>query len=223
MRKDFYVYADDKPEKVTIRRYAESDFDRLIDVQRESFPPTFPEELWWNKAQLAEHVTRFPEGALCAEAGGRLVGSMTGLLVSDERLAGGHNWEEVTDGGYIRTHDPAGETLYVVDICVVPAYRKAGIGKWLMQTMYETVVHLGKRRLLGGGRMPGYHKVKTEMSAETYLAKVVAGELRDPVVSFLLRCGRVPVGVAADYLEDEQSCNYAALMEWRNPFRAGEL
>jgi len=56
------------------------------------------------------------------------------------------------------------------------------------------------------------------MTAEEYLARVVAGELHDPVIGFLLRCGRVPVGVAADYLEDEESCNYAALMEWRNPF-----
>ena len=40
--------------------------------------------------------------------------------------------------------------------------RKAGIGKWLMQSMYETVVHKRLKRLLGGGRMPGYHRVADE-------------------------------------------------------------
>jgi len=49
--------------------------------------------------------------------------------------------------------------------------------------------------------------------------KVTRGELRDPVLTFLLRCGRMPVGVARNYLEDEESLNPAALMEWRNPFR----
>jgi ribosomal protein S18 acetylase RimI-like enzyme len=218
MRKELVVYADGQPVRLTIRNYAEQDFDGLIDVQRASFPPPFPSELWWNEEQLSEHVSRFPEGSLCAVAGGEIVGSMTALLVSDDQLAGKHDWATLTDNGYIRNHDPAGGTLYVVDICVVPAYRKAGVGKWLMQSMYETVVQLGKQRLLGGGRMPGYHKHAAEVTPEQYLDNVVTGMRHDPVIGFLLRCGRMPVGIAHDYLEDEESCGYAALMEWRNPF-----
>jgi ribosomal protein S18 acetylase RimI-like enzyme len=218
MRKELVVYADGQPVRLTIRNYAQQDFDGLIDVQRASFPPPFPSELWWNEEQLSEHVSRFPEGALCAVVGGEIVGSMTGLLVSDDQLAGKHDWATLTDNGYIRNHDPAGGTLYVVDICVVPAYRKAGVGKWLMQSMYETVVQLGKQRLLGGGRMPGYHKHAAEATPEQYLDNVVSGVRHDPVIGFLLRCGRMPVGIAHDYLEDEESCGYAALMEWRNPF-----
>jgi len=213
------MYLDGKPVPLTIRRYTEADFDAMIEIQRLSFPPPFPSSLWWNREQLKEHVSRFPEGALIALSGEEPVGSMTGLIVSDEALAGDHRWSRITDEGYIRNHDPSGRTLYVVDICVVPAYRKAGAGKWLMQTMYETVVHLGLDRLLGGGRMPGYGAHAASMTAEAYVAAVVEGTLRDPVISFLLRCGRVPVGVVPDYLEDEESCNYATLMEWRNPFR----
>ncbi len=218
MRKELVVYADEKPVPLTIRNYSREDFDGLIDVQRASFPPPFPAELWWNEEQLSEHVSRYPEGALCAVAGGRIVGSMTGLLVSEEQLAGKHDWATLTDNGYIRNHDPAGSTLYVVDICVMPAYRKAGVGKWLMQSMYETVVQQGKQRLLGGGRMPGYHKHAATATPEQYLENVMAGLWHDPVIGFLLRCGRLPVGIAHDYLEDEESCGYAALMEWRNPF-----
>jgi GNAT superfamily N-acetyltransferase len=221
MRKEMIVYASGKPVRVTFRNYSLADIEGMIAIQRESFPPPFPSELWWNEEQLREHVARFPEGALCAEADGRLIGSMTALLVSDETASGAHSWESVTDGGYIRSHEPAGNTLYVVDLCVIPAYRKAGIGKWLMQTMYEVVVHLGLKRLLGGGRMPGYHRYASEVTAEQYLERVAAGEFNDPVITFLLRCGRMPVGVAADYLQDEESCNYAALMEWRNPFYSG--
>ena len=219
MRKELVVYRDGRPVRLAIRRYGPDDYAGLIDVQRVSFPPPFPSVLWWNEEQLAEHVKRFPEGAVCAEAEGAIVGSMTGLLVSDEQLAERHDWSMITDNGYIRNHNPDGDTLYVVDICVVPAYRKAGVGKWLMQSMYETVVQLGRRRLLGGGRMPGYYKHAATETPEQYLAKVMAGERHDPVVGFLLRCGRMPVGVASGYLEDEESCGCAALMEWRNPFR----
>jgi len=37
-------------------------------------------------------------------------------------------------------------------------------------------------------------------------------------MTFLLRCGRTPVKLVENYLEDEESHNYAMLMEWRNPF-----
>lgn len=218
MRKELIVYADGIPKKVVVRNYGHADFAGMIEIQRQSFPPPFPSELWWNEEQLNEHVSRFPEGALCVEADGQLVGSMTALIVDDAQLAGSHTWSSITDDGYIRNHAPLGDTLYVVDVCVIPAYRKYGIGKWLMQTMYEVVVHLRLKRLLGGGRMPGYHLVAGEATPEQYVAEVVNGRRRDPVLSFLLRCGRLPIGVMAHYLEDEESLHYAALMEWRNPF-----
>ena len=154
------------------------------------------------------------------EAEGRIIGSMTGLIVDLGRYGYVHTWEEMTDNGYIRNHDPNGDTLYVVDICVIPEFCKAGAGKWLMLSMYETVVHLGLARLLGGGRMPGYASKADQATPEQYLTKVIAGEWSDPVITFLLRCGRMPVGVAENYLEDEDSRGYAAIMEWRNPFLA---
>lgn len=218
-RKEFYVFDQDQPVPAVIRNYTERDFPALIRIQQESFPPPFPSELWWNAEQLSNHVALFPEGALCIEVNGEIAGSMTGLLVDFDPAHPEHTWEEVTDGGYIRNHNPDGNTLYVVDICVRPSHRKLGLGKWLMSSMYDVVIHKGLDRLLGGGRMPGYHKKKNEMTADQYLAAVVKGELKDPVITFLMRCGRTPVQVVANYLEDEESCHYGALMEWRNPFR----
>lgn len=218
-RKELYVCDQERPVPAIIRNYEEKDFSGLIRIQQESFPPPFPSELWWNTEQLNNHVTRFPEGALCVEVEGEIAGSMTGLLVDFDPDQPAHTWEEITDHGYIRNHNPNGNTLYVVDISVRPAYRKLGLGKWLMLSMYDVVVHKGLERLLGGGRMPGYHKKESDLSAEKYLDAVVKGELKDPVITFLLRCGRTPVQVVANYLEDDESCHYAALMEWKHPFR----
>ncbi len=218
-RKEFFVFDQDKPVQVVIRNYNENDFTDLIRIQQESFPPPFPSELWWNEEQLKNHVTLFPEGALCIEVNGQMAGSMTGLLVHFDPSHPNHSWEEVTDHGYIRNHNPNGNTLYVVDIGVRPSYRKLGLGKWLMFSMYDVVVHLGLERLLGGSRMPGYHKEADNLSPDLYIDAVIKGELKDPVISFLLRCGRTPVKVVANYLEDEESCNYGTLMEWKNPFK----
>ncbi|WP_227937723.1 GNAT family N-acetyltransferase [Alkalihalobacillus deserti] len=218
-KKQLFLYNQDQNVEVVIRNYHEKDFDQLIEIQKASFPPPFSSDLWWSKEQLINHVSFFPEGALCVEVEGKVVGSMTGLLVNFDPNQAAHTWKEVTDNGYIRNHDPIGNTLYVVDICVHPTYRKLDLGKWLMQSMYEVVVHKGLDRLLGGGRLPGYHKVANRMSAKEYLEAVVKGKLKDPVTTFLLRCGRTPLGLAVDYLEDKESLNYAALMEWKNPFK----
>jgi ribosomal protein S18 acetylase RimI-like enzyme len=219
--KELYVFDRHHPIKAVIRNYRESDISALIHIQEESFPPPFSSELWWNEEQLRSHIALFPEGALCVEAGEQLIASMTGLIVKLDPNQPNHSWEHMTDNGYIRNHDPTGDTLYVVDICVHPAYRKWGLGKWLMQTMYEVVVHQRLDRLVGGGRMPGYHHYANQMTAEQYLQAVMKGELNDPVVTFLLRCGRSPFELVPHYLQDEQSCHYAVLMEWKNPFIGG--
>jgi len=221
--KELFVFDGDRPVRARIRNYTHGDFAALIDVQRDSFPPPFPSELWWNEQQLRNHVDLFPEGALCVEVEGRLVSSITGLRVRFDPAHPEHAWAEATDDGYIRNHLPDGDTLYIVDICVRPAYRKLRLGQCLMQAMYETVVRLGMTRLLGGGRMPGYHKHAATMTAAQYADDVIAGKLKDPVITFLLRCGRTPVAVVPNYLEDEESLGYALLMEWRNPFQSAIL
>jgi ribosomal protein S18 acetylase RimI-like enzyme len=219
-RKEFYVFDGDRPVPAVIRNYDKNDFSELIRIQQECFPPPFPSDLWWNEEQLRSHITLFPEGALCLEVDGELAGSMTGLLVQFDPHHPDHTWEDMTDNGYIRNHRPDGDTLYVVDISVRPSCRKLGLGKWLMTSMYDLVIQKGLTRLLGGGRMPGYQQQSGDMTAEQYLEAVINGELKDPIITFLLRCGRTPVKVVPHYLEDEESCHYGTLMEWRNPFHS---
>lgn len=220
-RKQFYTYDGARPVPTVIRRYREEDFEDIIGIQRESFPPPVPEEHWWNKDQLHHHVTIFPEGALCVEVEGVVAGSMTGLRVDVDPNPPDHTWEGMTDRGYIRNHKADGNTLYIVDLCVRPAFRRHRLGYWLIQSMYELAVALSVPRVMGGGRMPGYRAYSDKMSAEQYLAKVRSGELMDPVITFMLHSGRTPLRVLANYLQsDHDSCYFAALTEWKNPFIA---
>jgi ribosomal protein S18 acetylase RimI-like enzyme len=217
-RSEVYVFDDGRPVPVVVRNYTEDDFSDMIRIQTECFPPPFPSDLWWNEEQLINHVTLFPEGALCIEVDGRLAGSLTGVCVQFDPANPSHKWEEMTDNGNIRNHNPEGNTLYIVDIAVSPQYRKLGLGKLLMEAMYQVTIQLNLDRLLGGGRMPGYHRNSSEMTAEEYVRAIISGDINDPVITFLLRCGRTPVAVVENYLEDEESLNYGLLMEWKNPF-----
>ena len=183
-RSEVYVFDEGKPIQTIVRNYTKDDFEDMIRIQAECFPPPFPSTLWWNEEQLTNHVTLFPEGALCVEVEGRLAGSLTGLCVQFDPANPTHQWEEMTDNGYIRNHNPEGNTLYIVDIAVSPQYRKLGLGKLLMQSMYQVVVRLKLDRLLGGGRMPGYHRYAAEMSADEYVQAVLNGKITDPVSHF---------------------------------------
>jgi ribosomal protein S18 acetylase RimI-like enzyme len=218
-RKECFVFQKEKPVLAAVRNYEEKDFDALIAVQKESFPPPFPPDLWWGKAQLSSHIAHYPEGALCVEINEEIAGSITGLLVDFNSEQPEHSWKEMTGNGYIHSHNPEGKTLYIVDICVKPAYRQLQLGKLLMHSMYERVVYDELERVLGGGRMPGYHRHSDDLSPKQYIKRVINGDLRDPVITFLLRCGRMPVCLIPNYLEDEESHNYALLMEWKNPFQ----
>ncbi|MFP3918428.1 GNAT family N-acetyltransferase [Lysinibacillus telephonicus] len=218
-RSEQLLFDNGKPVPIIIRNYSTDDFDDLIEIQAECFPPPFPSELWWNKKQLTNHVTLFPEGALCIEIDGKVVSSLTGVCVHFDPAHPEHTWAEATDHGYITNHDPNGNTLYIVDISVRPAFRSLGLGKIMMQSMYHVIIEKGLDRLLGGGRMPGYYKHANNMTANEYIDAVVRGELHDPVISFLLRCGRLPLTVVENYLDDEESLNYGVLMEWKNPFK----
>ncbi|WP_349407954.1 GNAT family N-acetyltransferase [Pseudalkalibacillus sp. SCS-8] len=211
-----YLFQADKPLKTTIRNYTEADFNELIDIQKECFPPPFPSDLWWSEDQLGSHIRHFPQGAICAEINGEIAGSITTLIITYKGQD--HTWEEITDNGSIVTHDPHGNALYVVDISVRPKYRKTGLGKLLMQSLYHLVVELKLESVLGGSRMPGYERVKDKLTPEHYVESILNGERKDPVVTFLMKAGRTPVKLLPDYLDDPESANYGLLMEWKNPF-----
>lgn len=208
----------ERAEKVIIRNYKKDDFQAIRQIERECYPPPFPETDLWDDEQLNRHVEVFPEGAICATFLGEIVGSMTTLII-DDRKGTTHDWDRMTAEGYLKgKHDQNGNSLYVADMIVSPSSRRHGIGRLLMQAAYFLVIEMSLERLLGSVRMPGYHKVADQMSPEAYLENVVSGKLRDPVITFMLKCGRKPIRVVHDYMDDHLSRNCAVLMEWRNPF-----
>ncbi|PYI53472.1 GNAT family N-acetyltransferase [Paenibacillus flagellatus] len=201
---------------VIVRSYTLDDYEALLDVQRESFPPPFPEELWWKREQIAAHVATYPEGAMVAVCDGEIVGSATSLLVTHTGKP--HTWEDVSDRGYIRgSHDPNGDSLYGIDLCVKPAYRSRGVAAALYDARKQLVVRSGLKRFLAGCRIPGYHRYADRMSADEYVRRVVAGDIRDLVLSFMLRQGLTPLQLLEHYVEDEESLHYAVLVEWAHP------
>lgn len=209
-------------ESILIRPYTHADIPELIEIQRECFPPPYPQEQLWSPEQLESHIRMFPEGQLCAVVDGVIAGSCTNLIVDFHYDDPDHTWAEITDNGFIRTHNPGGNSLYGVDIAVRPAYRGRGIARRMYQSRFDLVRRLGLARFLAAGRMPGYHRHADRLSPEEYAERVATGALADPVITPQLRAGLRPVRVIRDYIPDVESRNCALLLEWRNPGREGE-
>lgn len=200
---------------IQVRPYTLADWPDLFQIQRECFPPPYPEELLWSKAQIASHIRHFPAGALCADMDGELVGSCTCLIMRFDPAHPAHSWAEVTGNGFITTHNPQGDSLYGVDMAVRPFWRRLGVARAMYHARYDLVRQLGLKRFLAGGRMPGYQRYASALTPEQYADKVVHRLIEDPVITPQLRAGLKPVTVIHGYLPDAESGNCALLLEWR--------
>jgi hypothetical protein len=71
--------------------------------------------------------------------------------------------------------------------------------------------------MVGGSRLPGYHKVSTQVSPDEYITKVKSGEITDPVLTAHLHDGWDAVTAIRGYLpHDAESEGWAAVIQWVN-------
>ncbi|HEX3034744.1 MAG TPA: bifunctional GNAT family N-acetyltransferase/carbon-nitrogen hydrolase family protein [Thermodesulfobacteriota bacterium] len=159
----------------------------------------------------------FPEGQILAESDGKVVGYVTSLIVQLDDDSPWHSYAELTGMGTFSTHNPSGDTLYGADIAVHPDYRGRGIAELLYEERKRIMRRFNLRRMIAGGRIPGYHRFTGQMTAEGYINKVIKNELKDPTLSAQLRAGFHVKGVIMDYLTNAKSLNYATLLELTNP------
>ena len=200
--------------KVVVRRLSVSDYSALLRVQTDVFKTIEP----WTRPQFLSQLRSFPEGQLGVEVDGELVAISSSLLISGHVASSRHDFDTVTDDGFIRNHRNDGEYLYGIDIAVAREYQGYKLARRLYETRKELVSQQNLKGIVIGGRIPGYKEHADDMTADEYVDKVVARELDDPVLVAQLANGFEIIRVIQGYLEeDEESCGNAVLMIWKNP------
>lgn len=190
-----------------------ADFDAVRALQEAGFPGMKP----WSRQQFESHLRHFPEGQIGVEYDGKLIASSSSLIIDFDEYGDDHSFNAITEGGTIANHDPEGDTLYGIEIVVDPEYRDMRLGRRLYEARKDLARQLNLRRILVGGRLPGYHEHAHEMTVQEYVEHVIHSDLYDPVLTFQLANGFTVKRVVTDYLpSDDASRGYAALLEWVN-------
>jgi predicted amidohydrolase len=199
--------------KVVTRQLTLDDYEALVDMHLACFPGLQP----WSREQLASQLAIFPEGQLGIEIDGRLVASSSSLIIEHHPQMAWHNWKEVSDNGYIRNHDPRGDTLYGMEMMVHPQFRGMKLSRRLYDARKEICRQHNLARSIIGGRIPGYGEHVREMSAREYVERVISKDFYDPVLTAQLANGFVLKGLIPNYVpSDTASGGYATYLEWTN-------
>ncbi len=198
---------------LVVRPLRSDDYPRLVEVQRRCFPEMPP----WDRSQIESQLKFFPAGQIVVECDGQVVASSSSLIIDVDEYIDGHNWSEIADGGYIRNHDAEGDTLYGIEIMVDPEFRGMKLARRLYEARKELCVELNLKRIVVGGRIPGFSKHQETMSARQYVEKVLSRDFYDQVLTAQLANGFVLKRLIQSYLKgDKESAGWATLLEWVN-------
>lgn len=199
--------------KVRSRPLTLGDYDALVELQKRCFPGMKP----WAREQFESQLRLFPEGQLCVEYDGRIVASSASLIVDFSQYSEWHNWKDIADNGYIRNHEPRGDTLYGIEIMVDPKYRGLKLARRLYDERKRLCREHNLSRIIIGGRIPGYGQHARKLKAREYVEKVMDKSLVDPVLTTQLSNGFVLKQLIPDYFpSDSESRGYATFLEWTN-------
>jgi predicted amidohydrolase/ribosomal protein S18 acetylase RimI-like enzyme len=199
--------------QIVVRTIRAEDFDRIVQLQLRCFPGMKP----WTKEQLESQLRMFPEGQICVEYEGKIVASSSSVILTFAMYSEWHSWREIADAGYIRNHDPEGNTLYGIEIMVDPEYRGMRLARRLYDARKKLARERNLMRIVLGGRIPGYAAHADRMTAREYVDKVMSKMLIDPVLTTQLSNGFVLKRLLKSYMDsDKESMGYATLLEWSN-------
>jgi len=204
---------DEFQTSLRIRPLTADDHDAIVRLHGFCFPGMTT----WEPQQLDALVRVFPEGQFGVDLDGRLIATALSLVVDVDEYGADHAYTDVVGTDVVANHDPEGDTLYGIEVAVDPAFQGMRIGRRLYEERRALCRRLNLKRIVIGGRLPGYHRVADELTAQEYVEGVLRRELVEPVLSFQLANGFAIKRVVPEYLAgDAESRGYGVVMEWAN-------
>lgn len=203
--------------RLHVRTAQRSDISGIVNLSRRVYQGTGIDP--YTAAELRGQLSHFPEGKFVVTLDDDIVGYCATFRVSGQICLKPHTWESITANGFGTRHDPNGEWLYGMEVCVDKSVRGYRIGQRLYNARKKLCESLALKGIVFVGRLPGLAKrLRRFGSAEAYLEAVMQKQVRDPVLSFQIGNGFEVLGVVENYLVgDRDSLGFGAHLVWHNP------
>jgi predicted amidohydrolase/GNAT superfamily N-acetyltransferase len=209
-------------EQIEIGGLRFEDYQQLLDAMKASYPGW--QGGFWSSSAIENLITRFPEGQIVIKVGGVVVGCALSIIVDYKKFGDNHTYKQITGNYTFNTHTPKGDVLYGIEIFIHPEYRGLRLGRRLYDARKDLCESLNLRAIIFGGRLPNYHEYVGKLSPKEYIQKVKNKEIYDPVLSFQLANDFHVKKVLNNYMpEDEQSKEFATLLQWFNVYYVSDL
>ena len=208
---------DNPRSRLRVRNATLNDIQAIVDLSNKVYGPTGIAP--YTEGPVVGQINNFPEGQFVAVVDDRVVGHCATFRIAEEIGLKTHTWTEITGNGYASRHDPQGDWLYGMEVCVDPDYRGYRIGQRLYNERKALCQSLGLKGIVFAGRLPSWSRRARKFSGiHDYVEQVTQKKQRDPVLSFQLSNGFELIGVIPRYLaSDRESLGYGIHLVWRNP------
>jgi predicted amidohydrolase/GNAT superfamily N-acetyltransferase len=176
------------------------------------------------ESEIIGQINNFPQGQFVVTVDDKIVGYCATFRISGRIALKPHSWIEITGNGYAAKHDPHGDWLYGMEVCVDPGYQGYRIGQRLYNERKALCRSLRLKGIVFVGRLPTLSKRLAKFErVEHYVEQIVQRKQSDPVLSFQLRNGFEVIGIMENYMEaDRQSLGYGIHLAWHNPQEPSE-
>lgn len=205
---------------IELRKLTLDDYDDLKESMTQAYD-TLGGQIW-GKDTIAKLLKLFPDGQYCIAVDDKVVACSLSIIVDYSEYGDKHTYKLITGQYTFSTHNPAGDTLYGIEIFVSPDYRGLRLGRRLYEARKELCETLNLKSIVAGGRIPGYHAHADKLSPRQYIDKVKSKELFDPTLTFQISNDFHVRKVLKNYLPgDHESKDFATLIEWNNIYYQG--
>jgi len=209
-------------EHLELKQLSIQDYQQLLSAMKASYPEW--QGSYWSIEAIQRLIDRFPQGQMVVVANNLVVGCALSIIVDYDRFGDAHTYRQITGNYSFNTHDPNGDVLYGIEIFIHPDYRGLRLGRRLYDARKELCEHLNLRAVVFGGRIPGYHEYAGKITPKEYIQLVKNKQVYDPVLTFQLSNDFHVKKILKGYMpEDEQSMEYAVLLQWDNVYYSAQF